>query len=71
MSEVEDYGCSESEMSWEAESDDEADFIHDSPPDPHTPAHVASFTIIDRHQLGRIQARTWSPLSRGSTGFEL
>lgn len=55
MAEVEDYGCSESEMSWEAESDDETDYIHGSPEESRTPAH--SFIIIDRHQLGRIQAR--------------
>ena len=61
MSSVEDYGCSGSEMSWAAAStdeDDEADYLIDnSSPQLSARTNVAAYTIIDRHQLERIQVR--------------
>lgn len=56
-----DSGFSDSEMSWDADSNEEEEdtdyLINDSSSQPSTRAK-ASYTIIDRHQLERIQVRS-------------
>ena len=69
MGEVEDHGCSNSEMSWAEESEEEPDFIgQDSQEELDACPHTVSYTIIDRHQLGCIQVCTYFVKAHASSG---